>query len=74
MKNLTLLLLVLIASCTNTQNTKPEIINKQLSDTRYDILILDSCEYIVFAWVPRDDHVITHKGNCKFCIERNSKK
>jgi hypothetical protein len=47
-----------------------KIENANLADTRYSVFILDSCEYIVYGWSSRDDHVITHKGNCKFCIER----
>ncbi len=72
-----LLMLILFNSCENeTQYEQPQekqvtVNEESLVESRYDILILDSCEYIVYAWIPRDDHVITHKGNCKFCAERN---
>jgi hypothetical protein len=56
----------------NTSDAPKKVIVEQanLADTRYSILVIDSCEYIVYAWATRDDHVITHKGNCKFCTER----
>jgi uncharacterized protein YchJ len=74
-----LLVAAIFCSCgSETQYKQPQekqvtVNEENLADSRYDILILDSCEYIVFAWVPRDDHVITHKGNCKFCVERSKK-
>ena len=33
---------------------------------RYKIIYLDSCEYIKHKYTPE----ITHKGNCKYCVER----
>lgn len=34
---------------------------------------IDSCQYIVYDYGVFDQRVyaITHKGNCKYCIERN---
>jgi hypothetical protein len=39
---------------------------------KYDIVIIDSCEYI--QWGVSYGYLnITHKGNCKFCAERSKK-
>lgn len=34
--------------------------------------IIDSCEYIGTVHNNNSD-ILTHKGNCKYCIKRNSK-
>lgn len=34
------------------------------------VYIIDSCEYIGSMRVNNND-LITHKGNCKFCVKRN---
>lgn len=38
----------------------------------YQVIVIDSCEYIA-AKAPFGDYgwVMSHKGNCKFCAERN---
>jgi hypothetical protein len=38
---------------------------------KYDVQIIDSCEYIISNW--DRSRAITHKGNCKFCQMRNQK-
>lgn len=35
----------------------------------YTITIIDSCEYIAYRTYAYK--AVTHKGNCKFCTERN---
>jgi hypothetical protein len=35
----------------------------------FTILTIDSCEYIVSGFGKSRN--VTHKGNCKFCIDRN---
>lgn len=35
----------------------------------YDIVIVDSCEYIISTY--NYGGVLAHKGNCRFCTERN---
>lgn len=37
------------------------------------VITIDSCEYIGYLGGTYSD-VLTHKGNCKFCLDRNSKK
>ncbi len=36
------------------------------------ILEVDSCEYLFGDWA--NATVVTHKGNCKFCLERTNTK
>lgn len=33
----------------------------------YEVLVIDSCEYY------HGTYMLTHKGNCRFCAERNRK-
>ena len=42
------------------------------SGKNYSTVVVDSCEYIEFDDGIFDQRVysITHKGNCKYCIER----
>lgn len=43
--------------------------NKEVSTNGVQILTIDSCEYI---WCKKGYGAgLTHKGNCKYCIERN---
>lgn len=37
---------------------------------RFEIYEIDSCEYVV-SNIGFNSAVITHKGNCKFCVNRN---
>ena len=37
----------------------------------YDIVIVDSCEYIISTYA--HGGVMAHKGNCKYCLERSKK-
>lgn len=49
---------------------------KEYIHSNYDIEIIDSCEYIVYNRTLMSGHIfgLTHKANCKFCIERNKTK
>ena len=31
----------------------------------YEVLVIDSCEYF------RSSYILAHKGNCRYCAERN---
>lgn len=33
----------------------------------YEVLVIDSCEYLFSTYK------LSHKGNCRFCAERNKK-
>ena len=37
----------------------------------FNIITVDSCEYIVRSYYKGG--VMAHKGNCKYCLERNKK-
>lgn len=37
-----------------------------------DIVVIDSCEYLKCYTYGINSFVYTHKGNCKFCKERDS--
>lgn len=39
---------------------------------RYKVYIIDSCEYIGICKGAQNDF-LAHKGNCKYCFERNKK-
>lgn len=74
MKYIKLLLIVLASGCTTgsidaDKSDKPEGKN-------YRTVVVDSCEYIEFDSGIFDQRVysLTHKGNCKYCIERNKTK
>lgn len=66
-------LLLTIVSCdyhevnTPRKNTGFKVI------TGYEPLVIvevDSCEYLLGDW--GHGNVLTHKGNCKFCLERTN--
>ena len=38
---------------------------------RIEVLVIDSCEYVGYLY--GYGAVLSHKGNCKFCAERNRK-
>ena len=37
----------------------------------FDVVVVDSCEYIQLYSPGSTGFAITHKGNCRFCKERN---
>lgn len=37
-------------------------------DYTYEVTVIDSCEYICTS-----SYKLAHKGNCKYCLERNKK-
>jgi len=47
-----------------------------LNERGFKIIVIDSCEYIqYYTYVGRGGaYGLTHKGNCKFCRERNKNK
>ncbi len=69
-----ILLLMVFSSCskeeqpTKTLEDLYPIIDKIESDI--NLYVIDSCEYIGYInnW---NADILTHKGNCKYCIKRN---
>jgi hypothetical protein len=37
----------------------------------YHIQEIDGCEYILVNGMDNREPALTHKGNCKYCLERN---
>ena len=70
MKKITLIVLAILFYGCSEQSKKAEQKQEIPNIDKYDIIIIDSCEYIVYKWAGSDRHVITHKGNCKFCLKR----
>ena len=64
-----LLLTIVICSCEN-ENVEVKQTSTLINGREINNYIIDSCEYIGNIKGFNDD-VLTHKGNCKFCIKRN---
>lgn len=64
------LMALLLMSCGETPRTE------KYSVLEYDVIEIDSCEYIMASnpkpVAGRKVISIAHKGNCKYCKERNS--
>lgn len=58
------LLATMMVGCSSSAEKDAE-----LCKNRYHIIVLDSCEYYSNNYT----FDLTHKGNCKFCAERNKK-
>lgn len=63
-----LLFLLLLVGCSNNEQNPPEV-KTTAKFYEYELIIIDSCEYLVFGRNSEHYHVsthtITHKGNCK---------
>jgi hypothetical protein len=54
---------------------EPKLVTKEYAKVDVlspEVVVIDSCEYIQYKSGNGYRH-ITHKGNCKFCAERNRK-
>jgi hypothetical protein len=69
---LTLLLVSVIFCSCEEGNVATEKTTTILGNRRFEIYTIDSCEYIGTVTGSNTD-VLAHKGNCKFCVERNKK-
>lgn len=63
-----LLVAVIFCGCGNSHQTKEER-NWQ----GFEVIVVDSCEYINQFEGGHSGYRFTHKGNCKFCAERSKK-
>lgn len=73
-----LLFLFLLVGCfDNEQTPPPPKVQTITKFYEYELIVIDSCEYLVFGRNSEHYHVnthtITHKGNCKNPIHRESK-
>lgn len=53
-------------------NISNEDIIKDIQDNHL-VIVIDSCEYIGFNFL-HNNSLLTHKGNCKYCKQRNTLK
>lgn len=63
------LMALLLMSCGQKERTEKD------STLEYDVIEIDSCEYIMVqseAYRLKKVTSIAHKGNCKYCKERNN--
>lgn len=66
-----MLVTVIFYSC----NLQPQNENIEVNNGDYVTKVIDSCEYIEYdsGVLNLRVHSLIHKGNCKFCAERNKK-
>lgn len=80
MKNLLILIIAIFALCGCVENSQVNIPKQECKKVTsnfgktYNVIEIDSCEYLVKhsnTYYGHDVISITHKGNCKYCRERN---
>ena len=66
-----LLVVFLFCGC----NPQPKNGSSETKNGDYVTKVIDGCEYIEYDYGIFDHRVysLSHKGNCKFCAERNKK-
>lgn len=69
MKKITILALLtmIMVGCEEKTNNDRNYTTNERGYT-YEVTVIDSCEYICTS-----SYKLAHKGNCKFCAERNKK-
>lgn len=70
MKKIFIMLLPIIFFGCETKNIEQKQTDFIINGSQLEIYIIDSCEYIGRVKGSNSDK-LTHKGNCKFCAERN---
>lgn len=83
-RNLLLILMtVILCSCEEPAKQQESITSSKKIDLKwtaedgytyeeqFTVIAIDSCEYLFCHY--DKSRSVTHKGNCKFCIERNKK-
>jgi phosphatidylserine decarboxylase len=83
MRNFILIGIILfgIMSCNNEQGTTTQTTTESIPNDEmtfhygnideYRIQEIDGCEYIVINGKSNSEPALTHKGNCKYCLERS---
>ena len=74
MKSLIIIVTLALVSCAPPAPSANNSEEKRLGD--FTVIVIDECEYITYSrWLGSTSGVytITHKGNCKYCIQRNKK-
>ena len=69
MKKLIFLILLASMLCASCESKDIDMIytKKGIYTYSFDIVIIDSCEYLL------NRNMLAHKGNCRFCKERNER-
>jgi len=62
--------IAIFATGCETKNVSIQSTDTMISGMSIKTYTIQGCEYIGKA-IGGDSAVLTHKGNCKFCIERN---
>jgi hypothetical protein len=72
-----------IMSCNDEQETATQTTTESIHNDdmifhygnvdEYRIQEIDGCEYIVVNGRANSEPALTHKGNCKYCLERSKK-
>jgi hypothetical protein len=65
------MVLFILCSCSNKESVSS--ITIKVNDFSIETYTIDSCEYIGYISGYNHGNMITHKGNCKFCLKRNNK-
>lgn len=68
MKKLLLLLALLATMMVGCENEEGRNYATDERGYTYKVTVIDSCEYIYTPY-----YKLAHKGNCKFCAERNKR-
>lgn len=74
-KQLAVVAIVLLSGCSNSPaevKSPVQAVPKDKIDMDCVVLVeIDSCEYLYGKW--GNGTWVTHKGNCKYCKQRNTK-
>lgn len=46
-------------------------VKDQINTYTIDLVVIDDCEYLVSGIPNHSGITMTHKGNCKFCLQRD---
>ena len=78
---LSLIFLPFLFSCSEKEEMTPQQIAHEKNLQGFSVIVVDSCEYIIKREVmyynsahPSGFGYMAHKGNCRFCAERNKNK
>lgn len=68
----TMLIAFIFCGCgTEPQIKTEEQIKQENNWGGFEVIVVDSCEYLNQFDGPHSGYRFTHKGNCKFCTERS---
>lgn len=68
-----LLLCTFVITGCETKNAETRSTDITINGADINIYTIDSCEYVGRMYRTNSD-ILTHKGNCKYCTQRNKNK